>query len=144
MTIEYTHRTAEGRKARIICDNRASAEFPVVALIYNEEMQEESLMVLGANLSIAGSSASSAKETPFLIERSIWDDVAVDTPVWVRRQVGERYEYVPYHFAGYCKEYVNVWRDGCTSHTVTFKHNKSLSTHRLLCSDVFLEAPSDA
>lgn len=115
MTIEYTHRTAEGRKARIVCDNRASAEFPVVALIYNEEMQEESLIVLGANLSIAGSSASSAKETPFLIERSIWDEVPKDAPVWVTGRFSGKV--VPRHFAEYNNGTVYVYPDGLTSHS---------------------------
>jgi hypothetical protein len=144
MTIEYTHRTADGRKARIVCDNRISDGFPIIALIYNEEMAEESLMVLGANLSLAGSSVGSEYQNPFLYEKSIWDDVTVDTPVWVRVWIGETsYEYRTYHFAKYSNRRIKVWNDGCTSHTI-FSNGIERSTCEWPAEDVFLEKPSDA
>jgi hypothetical protein len=143
MPQKYTHRTTDGRLARILCTDRTHPTHTVVALAAFSEDGSESPIYLTKDLCKTISDAGYSP-TPFLHEISIWEYVAIDTSVWVRRQVGEGIEYVPYHFAGYSKGYVKVWRDGCTSHTVSFKDDEALSTYRLLCSDVFLEAPSDA
>lgn len=143
MSQKYTHRTTDGRLARILCTDRGHPTHPVVALAAFPGDGSESTIYLTNDLCKTVSDAG-YWPTPFLNEISVWDDVAVDTPVWVIREVGTGIEYVPYHFAGYIKGCVKVWRDGCTSHTVSFKDDEALSTYRLLCSQVFLERPSDA
>lgn len=116
MTINYTHRTPQGQKARILCtdyvhtSSKIDAPFCVVVAILDYEAPgDESITMLTADLKLhVGSNA------PYLTKYNPWHDVAIDTPVWCRMRGSWWHER---HFAGLQNEYPVAWIGGKTSHT---------------------------
>ncbi len=107
--IKYTHRTRSGHLARILCMDFEWPEKPTVAAILDGE--HERLASLSRDLRVRPGS----EHPDDLFERSKWDDVAVDTPIWVRDRGDFPWE--PMHFANYENGQVYAWRAGETSHT---------------------------
>lgn len=112
--MKYTHRTRDGRKARIVCYDVEGAEFPVLALVLLEKGTEkvEHFYSYTSELYFHESKAADSLD---LFEISPWDDVAVDTPIWVRRFESESWR--PRHFAKYEGGVVYSFQDGRTSHS---------------------------
>ena len=138
MSIQYTHKTRDGRPARIICTDKQSSKTPVVALIKRGDGGEDPIF-LSSDLQ-----ASGAGKEPFLTEKSIWEDVAVDMPVWVSHTYSP--SYFEAHFAKYQDGYVHIWVSGRTSHTTgVWADDKGVNlTTAYHPSRVLLEKPSDA
>ena len=134
MTIQYTHRTAAGELARIICRDRQDDRYPVVALVKSEGLQQELCYYLREDFGRAG--RVDEDNTPWLTERSPWEDVAIDTPVWVLQKNREP---VPRHFCKYESGYVWLFSSGLTSHTA---HGSQ--TVKYTPAEVCLEKPADA
>jgi hypothetical protein len=112
--IFYTHRTRDGLKARIICNDRIGngGNTSVVALVLSEIYNKESVYSYDASLSYYGG----LRESPLdLFEYSFWQDVLVDTPILVKSY--EQDAWLPRHFAKYEDNVVHFWLDGRTSHT---------------------------
>lgn len=134
MTIKYTHRTAAGELARIICRDRQDDRYPVIALVRSDGLQQEMCYYLTEDL---GRTDRVGKDTtPWLTERSPWEDVAVDTPVWVLQKNREP---VPRHFHKYDGKYIWLFTGGLTSHTGSDSYNLQYSP-----DEVVLEKPTDA
>lgn len=114
---KYTHRTRSGHPARILCTDFACPERPVVAAV-RSIYASESLVLLRANLKEKDDTNSERD----LFERSPWDDVAVDTPIWVCNHKGRPSQWAPRHFAKYENGMVFAWMHGTTSHTGDDKH----------------------
>ena len=113
--MKYTHRTRDGRKARIVCNDVEGSEFPVLALVLIERGEEkvENFYSYTSGLCFH----ESQSEDPLdLFEISPWDDVAVDTPIWVKHRAD--WPWHKMHFAEYKCGKVRAWSDGKTSHTV--------------------------
>lgn len=111
MTIEYTHKTQYGHKARILCDNLQSENNYVVAITSNAG-DSESIYLFKKDAH--GNISNGAL---ILTEASAWDDVPVDTPIWVRNT--EAHSWARRHFFKYRFGKVFAWDDGKTSHTVS-------------------------
>lgn len=111
--IEYTHRTTEGLRARITCRNRKNSTHPVMALIESSDGQSESYICLTSSLHRWPRDWGDSQE-PYLREVSPWEDVPVDTLVWVYDSWGKL---LPAYFAGYTQGHVHVWSGGRTSIT---------------------------
>ena len=148
MTIEYTHRTPDGCKARIICTNRVSETYPVVALVASPLEGYggvENIVYLTHDLCTTVTESGSSGKS-YLKKYSPWDDVEVDAPVWVKqRAAGQSYVYIPRHFARYEDGVVMVWMNGLTSHSVPKGGSERDSCVVPYFEDqVFLEKPKDA
>ena len=114
--ITYTHRTRDGRLARIICTDKVSEKYPVVALILGIA---EILNSYTRNLRYFADGAESDRDLFEGVEPEIdWSKVKIDTPVWCRFSAG----WFRRHFAG-LDEFgqPEAWAHGCTSHTVGVK-----------------------
>lgn len=109
--IKYTHKTRDGRRARILCDNFGDVEYPVVVAI---EMTPgaEVLYAFSKELKYLSGSESHCFD---LFEIDPWEDVEVDTPI----NIGRDGSMFVRHFATYDKEkkVVYFWENGRTSHT---------------------------
>lgn len=139
MTIKYTHCTNDGRLARILCTDRANPTHPVVALVASTVDGSESFVYLTKDLH-----SSSYKGAPFLREYNPWEDVPVDTPVWVRYDALDG-SYSPRHFAGYKDGLVQVWMDGLTSHSSAMRERVGFNVKVSYAPDkVLLENPNHA
>ena len=114
--ITYTHRTRDGQPARIICTDKVSKNYPVVALVLGTT---EVVSSLTKNLCYFTDGAESCYDLFKGVEPEInWSEVKIDTPVWVRL-TGRWYKR---HFAGLDKYGIpTAWMDGCTSHTTDRK-----------------------
>lgn len=134
MTIQYTHKTADGRLARIVCTDRKSSTHPVVAMELSSDHQQESVVYLTEGLCRTVSD-DGHWPNPYLIERSVWEDVKVDQPVYVNAWGGV----IPRHFFKYDGKHVWVFSDGRTSHT-----SHTTDAHPYEPSIVSLEKPADA
>lgn len=110
-TVKYTHRTRSGHPARILCTDFLCHR-PVVAASLQSD-GTEALLVLLADLRIDANIDSQSD----LFEHSPWEDVAVDTPIWVCNYKGCPPQWVPRHFAKYENGVVFAWMSGMTSHT---------------------------
>jgi len=111
-TVKYTHRTRSGLPARILCTDFGDSLRPVLAAVQHSDASE-SLVFLLANLKVSAGTDSHYD----LFERTPWDDVAVDTPIWVCDYKGSPSRWAPRHFAKYEGGVVFTWLDGTTSHT---------------------------
>jgi len=120
MTINYTHRTWAGLKARIICTDfqHSTNGYPprenlctITAVLDLDITGAESLVFLTQDLRKTATSPD-----PWLTEYNPWQDVAIDTPVWCRDN--DDAEWCARHFSG-INQYgeLTAWEDGCTSHT---------------------------
>lgn len=120
MTINYTHRTPQGHKARIIC-----ADFQHCT---NSYQPLENLCAIAAvlDLDITGAESlvfltqdlrkTSTSPEPWLTEYNHWQDVAIDTPVWCRDD--DDGEWFARHFSGINQDgEITAWGNGRTSHT---------------------------
>lgn len=113
MSIEYTHRTITGLRARILCRNRKSRTHPVAALVESANGQEETLLSLTESLHRSNPVPGDLSE-PYLQEVSEWEDVPIDTLIWAYDSWGKCN---PAYFAGYKNGFVYVWSGGRTSIT---------------------------
>jgi hypothetical protein len=114
--ITYTHRTRDGQPARIICTDKASKDYPVVALVLGTT---EVVSSLTKNLRYFTDGAESCYDLFEGVEPEIdWSEVKIDTPVWCQFY-GDWYRR---HFAGLDKfGQPEAWVDGYTSHTTNVK-----------------------
>ena len=106
--MKYTHKTSDGSLARVICDDIVGGRNCAVAIL-----------VGGAEIvrTFHKDSYGSIRNTDeTLREISPWDDVVVDTPIWVRHR--EDGTWWARHFCKYANGKVYVWDQGMTSHTV--------------------------
>jgi len=118
MTINYTHRTWARFKARIICTDFQHSSHPnrknlctIAAVLDLDITGAESLVFLMQDLRKTATSPE-----PWLTEYNPWQDVAIDTPVWVRD--ADYQEWMPAHFAGIHREgELCAWAGGRTIHT---------------------------
>lgn len=110
MTVKYTHKTKSGRKARLIYIN-AVGDLPLVFLVLQKDNQEGAHRYTN-NFMYFHDGPSSPMD---LIELSIWDDVEVDTPIWVYNDRLDMWS--PVHFAKYTGGSVFAFRNGKTSHS---------------------------
>ena len=106
--MKYTHKTEDGNKARIVCDDVKSEYGIVVAVLQKDEAEYIYAVRRAKDGNFVG---------PFIALKEIspWDDVAVDTPVWVRDSTTSGW--CARHFAKYEHGTVFCWRDGLTSHS---------------------------
>lgn len=119
MTINYTHRTWAGLKARIICADfqHSTNGYPpqknlctIAAVLDFDITGVETLVFLTQDLRKTATSSE-----PWLTEYNPWQDVAIDTPVWCR---DDDDEWFARHFSGINQDgEITAWEDGCTSHT---------------------------
>lgn len=106
--MKYTHKTSDGSLARVICDDIVGGRNCAVAIL-----------VGGAEIvrTFHKDSYGSIRNTDeTLKEISPWDDVAVDTPIWVKHRAD--WPWHKMHFAEYKCGEVRAWSDGKTSHTI--------------------------
>lgn len=118
--IKYTHRTRDGRKARIICTNRVSVGvYPIVALVCCGIAGEEVSATYTAELRYSGKPGATSMLD--LFEYNPWRDVPIDTPIWVSSGNVPSYNWIPGHFAGLNArgDYYYIWSHQGTSHTKT-------------------------
>lgn len=104
----YTHKTRNGRKARILATDLLGDTPVVVALL--DEDHTECVVLYNTDLTCCG--YTSALD---LVEYSPWKDVAVDTKVFVKDFENE--EWTPRHFSHFEQDAVFVFTDGATSFT---------------------------
>lgn len=120
MTINYTHRTWAGFKARIICTDFQHSN--------NHYQPRENLCTIAAvlDLDITGAESlvfltrdlrkTATSPKPWLTEYNPWRDVAIDTPVWVRDLDCDKW--VAAHFSGvHHGGALFTWPNGATSHS---------------------------
>lgn len=105
------YRTKDGYSARILCVDRISELFPVIALVITEDGSEsiESYTIDGHFYETSDSNCSD------LVEVGPWDDYVQDERVYVRH-----YDYNPWkkrHFARVQDGKPATWNDGHTSWT---------------------------
>lgn len=120
MTINYTHRTWAGFKARIICTDFQHSSHPnrknlctIAAVLDLDITGAESLVFLMQDLRKTATSPE-----PCLTEYNPWQDVAIDTPVWVRD--ADDQVWLAAHFAGvHHGGELFSWLGGRTSHTAS-------------------------
>ena len=137
MAIKYTHRTTDGRRARIVCTDRVNVTHLILALVASTVDGSESYVYLTKDLATTVSDSGYWSQ-PFLVEYSPWEEVAVDTPVWVLAGgKGER-GFLPRHFAKYESGFVYTFQEGRTSHTGASDLGCVPHMH------AFLEKPSNA
>ena len=102
--------TRDGRPARIICVDRISKDYPVIALI--RDGGGEGLTVHTAEGLYLGGVGGSARD---LMPVPRLEDLAVDTPLLVRDD--EDAEWTKRHFAEVIDGKLLCWADGGTSWT---------------------------
>ncbi len=107
-TPTYTHITASGLLARIVCTDRADSVYPVVALLEHATGGEQ-VIFLTATL------ASPQNDKFALTPLPPYHDFKIDEPVMVRD--GEGCVWVPRFFAGEFGGKAWVWKNGCTKWT---------------------------
>ena len=114
--ITYTHRTRDGQLARIICTDKVSKEYTVVALVLGTT---EIFNSYTRNLRYYADGTESDYDLFEGVEPEIdWSEVKIDTPVWCQFY-GDWYRR---HFAGLDKfGQPEAWVDGYTSHTTNVK-----------------------
>ena len=115
----YTHRTRDGRYARIICDDRIiDNEYSVLALILDGSIEELYAFVKDSMWWLKGGEETRhdlIKGAKPSLPKTDWTKVPVDTPIWVRE--GDRW--LARHFAEY-DEKIYAFVNGGTSHTCCF------------------------
>lgn len=107
---EYTHRTKDGRPARILCRDFKNLSYPVLVAVLNSEGLECVSLYTSDLKAMRGRFHQHDLE-----EYSPWADVAVDTPIWVRDYPEQKW--IPRHFSNFSGGKVSTWGDGYTSHT---------------------------
>ena len=107
--IKYTHKTKDGRKARLVCTDMVGTQNLLVLVKYKDEEVPHSY---SNNLKFYESGNPSDMD---LEEMSVWEDVAVDTPIWVFNHYDGKW--TPEHFAKYHNGEVYIYGNGRTSHS---------------------------
>lgn len=119
--ITYTHRTRSGLKARILSTD-IKANCPVLAAILHGDNTER-IVQLYRDLSVSLDALSAFD----LFEYNAWQDVAVDTAVYVSSSPSTEC-WKRRHFAKFEQGKVYVWEDGRTSWTtltsIAYKYAK--------------------
>lgn len=111
--IQYTHRTKNGRKARILTTNRVGkSKFPVIALVLHADGVEW-VEAYTSDLKYHNVDQHSDYD---LVEWSPWNDVAIDTPILVKDRESD--SFCHRHFAGYHHGKVYTWSLGQTSWSI--------------------------
>ena len=105
--MKYTHKTSDGSLARVLCDDLVGGCNCAVAILVGGA---EIVRIFHKD---SDGSIRNTNET--LKEISPWDDVAVDTPVWVRETEFSLWK--PRHFAKFDSNKVYCWANSTTSHT---------------------------
>ena len=105
--MKYTHKTSEGSLARVLCDDLVGGCNCAVAILVGGA---EIVRIFHKD---SDGSIRNTNET--LKEISPWDDVAVDTPIWVRETGVSAWQ--PRHFAKFDSGNVYFWANGTTSHS---------------------------
>ena len=103
----YTHKTKDGRPARIISNHIINEKYPIGVAILDDDCERLHLYTTNLKYYVEGDSQMD------LIGCSPWDDVAVDTKVLVRDD--ERDNWVPNHFSHYHDGMVYTFQSGRTS-----------------------------
>lgn len=118
ISMDKQYRTRDGREVRVLCVDRNHQDYPVVALIGDDD-DVESFTAEGSYR------AHSVSDFGFdLIEYNPAQDLNLDQPIWVRNW--STAGWVPRHFASVNNRgKVMCWDDGCTSFTATEKYKKS-------------------
>lgn len=111
-TINYTHRTRHGMKARILCTDFKDARYAVVVVVLREDGHEV-VHLYTEDLRYAGPYGEPHDYD--LVAYSPWQDVVVDTPIWVKEYPYDDWD--TRHFAKYHNGIVYAWSNGCTSHS---------------------------
>lgn len=111
MAKQYTHKTGDGRLVRILATD-IDGEYPVAVAIQDPyNTQQEYIAMYRSNLK----AMSVDSPTLDLVERNSWEDVAVDTKVFVR--VSENTDWVPRYFSHFKDGRVYTFSNGATSWT---------------------------
>ena len=106
--MQYTHKTRNGHKARILATDLIG-NCPVVVAILHED-GTECVVTYDVDLRYCGLTASAALD---LIPYNPWDDVAVDTKVLVRDADGHAWD--RRYFSHYADGRVHTFISGYTS-----------------------------
>lgn len=111
-----TYKSRDGRAVRVLCVDRKAIRVggeSVVALVSNEDGYEDSV-ILHSDGRYWGTLGDSEYD---IFEHSPWEDVKVDTKIYVRDEATD--EWVPRHFAFYDKTEcrVNAFCHGESSFT---------------------------
>lgn len=104
--------TRNGRKARIICVDRMSKAYPVVALIRSDDDNAE---VFTAHTSSGAYHESGNAHANDLMPTPRLEDLAIDAPILVRNYATEVWE--KRHFAKASGALTECWLNGMTSWT---------------------------
>jgi hypothetical protein len=106
-----TYKTRNGAAVRVLCVNIKSDNYPVVAAVLGKDGFEVIKGFTSDGLHYRGDSDSFHN----LVEHNPWNDVAVDTKIFVRMK--EHEQWVPRYFASYTEPHIIAWDDGKTSFT---------------------------
>lgn len=107
-TAKYTHKTRDGRLARIIATDIKNDTHTIMALVLNED--SEFAVSYKSDLTCYDS-----EHVLDLFERNVWDDVPVDAKVFVKDFEDD--EWIPRHFSHFKNDYVFTFVNGATSFT---------------------------
>lgn len=111
--IKYTHRTRDGRKARIVATDFQHDCYPVLAFVQRADGSENTQSYTAT---LRAASYVGGESNWDLFEYNPWNDVPIDTPVWVKQKSDSTWE--PRHFAGVSRMgKPNVYPEGKSSHT---------------------------
>ena len=107
---KYTHKTRDGRLARIVSTDTVG-NYPIVALVFDQNNNSEFAISLTKNLKEFIYATSNLDLVPY----SVWEDVPVDTKVFVKNF--EDNKWIPRHFSHFENDYVFTFVNGATSFT---------------------------
>lgn len=102
-TPTYTHITASGLLARIVCTDRDAGSYPVIALV--KDSQGEIIIAATANLKAHNPLYNLTPLPPY-------HDFKIDEPVMVRNLANE--PWAPRYFAGVESGKPKAWNSGAT------------------------------
>ena len=113
--------TRNGRKVRIICVDRASKAFPVIALVTDVELSEAVTVYTAEGKYFNTRDINGNDLTP----PTRLEDLAIDAPILVRDSDSDPWE--KRHFAGVfegdLEDTCTAWIGGQTSHTTTSRYS---------------------
>jgi len=127
--------TRDGRKARVICIDRKNNERPVITLV--DDFDKELIYTYTSTGKYYDEEEES--EYDLVEEYSIWKDIKVDTPVYVKHLPKDTWK--KRYFAKYENSTIYAWFDGTTSWTANssvsyteWKYAKLAREHDKPCS----------
>lgn len=140
MLFKYTHKTREGSRARIICEDYKGV-YPVVAAIETQDTPPKEFIRTFEAATALGVYVSPSSGC--ILERfDPWDDVSIDTPVWVRHSSGEPWR--TRHYAGKLEDgRIATFSEGRTSHTAKHRYSNSASKGLSYWSEATTTLPDD-